>query len=66
MSIQEIPKGDWNEKQEVQYYFKNKYKTTITKNQALEKITQSLKDGFRVVTGINPYGINYLLVQEQI
>jgi len=64
MSTQEIPKGNWNSKIKVQYYFKNKYKRTITKNEALEKINQALKNGFRVVTGINPFGINYLLVQE--
>lgn len=58
----EIASGDWNKTQNVKYFFRGKLHSTLTKKQALEKISDSTKNGYKVITGVLVNGKNYLLV----
>jgi hypothetical protein len=60
---QEIPKSEWSRSHSVKYYFMGNFQGTQTKNQALQKITESLRDGFHVHTGENCKQ-NYLKVSN--
>lgn len=63
-SLEIYTKG-WNESNEVQYYFKNKFQQTITRQEAIEKMVFSTALGMRIVTGISPYSMNFLLIEAE-
>ena len=64
LAKQEIVSGSWNKTQSVKYFSRGKFQLTITKKQALEKISNSTKNGFKIITGVLVDGKNYLLVVD--
>lgn len=66
MSTQQIPKGVWGRSHKVDFYLMGEYQGTITKNEALAKITEySKQEGFKVIPGRYTHTemrSNYLLI----
>lgn len=60
-----ITSGSWNKTLGVKYFSRGEFQTTLTKKQALEKISESKKNGFKVITGILINGKNYLIVDTK-